>query len=95
MEFIPNRTVATLIGAIKKVINLYARGGYTINLIMMDREFEKLEGLLGPVEINTTASREHVGEIERSNRIVKERVRSISSTLPSKILPKQVVIHVL
>ncbi len=61
---------------------------------MMDREFEKLEGLLGPIEINTTASREHVGEIERSNCVVKERVRSISSTLPYKVLPKQVVIHV-
>ncbi len=42
VKFIPNRTVATLIGALKKVINLYARGGYTINLIMMDRKKEKL-----------------------------------------------------
>ena len=93
VEFIPNRTVATLINSFKKVINQYARGGYAVNLIMVDQEFEKLEGLLDSVEINTTASREHVGEIERSNRVVKERVRSISSTLPYTILPKQIVIH--
>ena len=34
-----------------------------------------------------------MGEIERSNRTVKERVRSIASTLPYAVLPKQVVIH--
>ncbi len=53
-------------------MNQYTRGGYVINLIMADQEFEKLEGLLGPVEINTTTSREHVGEIERGNCVVKE-----------------------
>ena len=95
VEFIPNRTVATLISSLKKVINLYARGGYIVNLIMMDQEFEKVEGELGLVEINTTAAREHVGEIERSNRVVKERARSISSTLPYAVLPKQIVIHLI
>ncbi len=35
-----------------------------------------------------------MGEIEQSNRVVKEHVRSISSTLPYEVLPKQVVIHV-
>ena len=93
VKFIPNRTVATLIGALKKVINLYARGGYIVTLIMMDQEFKKIVGTLRPVGINTTASREHVGEIERSNRTVKEQVRSIASTLPYAVLPKQVVIH--
>ena len=75
------------------MIKLYARGGYTIDLIMMDQEFEKLEGKLGLIEINTTTACKHVGETERSNRTVQERSRAIGSTLPFSILPKQVVIH--
>ncbi len=61
----------------------------------MDQEFDKLEGTIenidgniGNVEINTTASREHVAEIERSIRNDKECARAISSLLPFSVLPK-------
>ena len=43
--------------------------------------------------MNTTATHEHVGEIERSNRTTRERARAICSKLPYAILPKQVVIR--
>ena len=66
----------------------------------MDQEFDKLEGTIenidgniGNVEINTTASREHVAKIKRSIRTDKERARAISSLLSFLVLPKQVVIH--
>ncbi len=59
----------------------------------MDQEFEKLKEKIGLIEINTTAARKHVGEIERSNRMIQERSRAICSLLPYSILPKQVVIH--
>ncbi len=39
-------------------------GGEIINVMLMDMEFEKLVDLLPSVSINTTAAREHVGEIE-------------------------------
>ena len=46
-----------------------AEGDFLVNLIMADQEFEKLQEPLGNiVQINTSAAREHVGEIERSNR---------------------------
>ena len=64
-----------------------------MNLIMMDQVFATLESEFDIVEINTTAAREHVGEIERSIRTIKERGRSILSTLPYTTLPKQLVIH--
>ena len=51
----------------------------------MDMEFIKLADEFDFVEINTTAAREHVGEIERSHRTVSE--------LPYNILPTQMVIH--
>ncbi len=35
-------TAESLTNSLTCVINLYARGGYTVNLIMMDQEFVKL-----------------------------------------------------
>ena len=64
-------------------------------MILMDQEFDKLDGALGLVEINTTAAREHVGEIERDIRTLKERARTITSVLPYDVLPKQMVVHLI
>ena len=68
LEHIPNSTAALLGSSLKKVMQMYGRGGFAVNLIMADQEFEKLQDSLGPiVEINTAAALEHMGEIERSN----------------------------
>ena len=40
-------------------MKLYARGGFVVNLIMIDGEFATLESEFDLVEINTTAAREH------------------------------------
>ena len=66
---------------------LYARGGFFVNLIMMDGEFATLELSFDLVEINTTAAHEHVGKIERSVRTIKERGWSILTVLPCTTLP--------
>jgi hypothetical protein len=47
------------------VLKVYARGGFVVQMMMMDMEFKKLVDLLPNVAINTTAAREHVGEIEQ------------------------------
>ena len=59
----------------------------------MDMEFEKIADKVELAEINTTAAREHVGEIERQIRLVKERSRATVSVLPFKSLHKQITIH--
>ena len=59
----------------------------------MDQEFDKLDGTLGLVEINTTAAQEHAGKIECNVRTVKERACTITSTLPHHVLSKQVIVH--
>ena len=48
----------------------------------MDMEFEKVKDEIALVELNITAAREHVGEIERSIRVVKERRRCVYTSLP-------------
>ena len=42
VEHITNCTVVCLGSRLKKVIQMYGRGGFVINLIMVDQEFEKL-----------------------------------------------------
>ena len=53
---IQSQISALLSNALTKVIKMYARGGFTVNLILMDQEFAKLELSLDLVEINTAAS---------------------------------------
>ena len=58
-----------------KVVYGYARGGFVVNLSLMDMEFKKTKDELPLVEVNTTAAREHAPEIDRRIRIVKERAK--------------------
>ena len=64
-EFTPNRTAGRLAKSIKKIVKLYARGGFIVNLALMDIEFEKISDLVGFLEVNTMAARKHVGDVER------------------------------
>ena len=73
-EYIPTRTAGKLAKSLMKVVYGYARGGFVVNLMLMDMEFEKVKDKLPLVEVNTTAAREHVPEIERRIRTIKERV---------------------
>jgi hypothetical protein len=93
-QFFPSRTVDQLCNALKKVITLYRRGGYVVRTCLMDMEFEPLVDTMEEVHINTTAAREHVGDIERKIREIKERTRGTVSEVPFKhCMPDQAIIH--
>ena len=58
----------------------------------MDGEFEKIkEKMMEWIVINTTAKNEHVGEIERKIRHVKERCRCTTADLPYIVLPNRMI----
>ena len=59
----------------------------------MDMEFDKVKPLVGLVEFNMTAAREHVGEIERELFLVQEQVRCINTSLSYKYLHRMILIH--
>ena len=71
MEHTPSCTAKQLGSSITKVVNFYARGGFVINIVLMDQDFDKIVDDVPKLKINTTAAREHVGEIERTIRTVK------------------------
>jgi hypothetical protein len=62
----------------------------------MDMEFEPLVDSMEEVVINTTAAREHVGDVERKIREIKERSRCTVNELPFKhCMPDQAIIHLI
>ena len=93
VEYTPSRTAKQLGSSITKVVHLYAIGGFVINIVLMDQEFDKIFDEVPKLEINTTAEREHMGEIERAIRTVKEQSRALVSYQPYVVLPKPIVIH--
>ena len=72
---------------------LYARGGFIVNLALMDKKLDACKEHLPFLEVNTTTTREHVAEIERDLRQVKERVRCTSSEFPFQFIPTMVLIY--
>ena len=92
-EFIPNRTAGQLAKSLMKVVYAYARGRFVVNLALMDVEFEKIKDELPLVEVNTTAAREHVPDIEPRIKTIKERVRSATLDFPFDPIPMMVLVQ--
>ena len=86
-EYIPTQAAGQLAKSLMKVVYGYARGGFVVNFMLMDGEFEKIKDVLPFVEANTTAAQEHVPEIERRIRTIKERVRATTSKFPFNPIP--------
>ena len=93
VEQLPSPMATQLSNLLIKIVKLYARTSFILKVIMMDQEFDKVEDACNMVDINTTVTREHVGEIERFICTIKERSRALVSDLPYKFLPCQVTIH--
>jgi hypothetical protein len=70
IEFLPSRTAKCLASSVEQVVSMYSKAGFIVQTSMMV-EFEKLENMLSGITLNTTAAREHVGEIERKIRLIK------------------------
>lgn len=90
-EYIPSRHIMKqVLPCIKHVNNLYNKRGLKIIMIHADEEFSSLrdELLTLNIDINIAATNEHVPEIERTIRTIKERNRSLVSTMPFVHYPK-------
>ena len=95
-EFPPYRTANQISSSLNNIVKFYARGGFVVRLVLMDMEFEKIKDNFDKVEVNTTAAREHVGEIERGIRLMKDRSRCVISDLREagfKYFHKMIVVH--
>ena len=88
-EHITNMAVPTLVKSVKQIQQLYMQRGFRITEVLMDGQFEPTRGDLAVMGIllNTVLADEHVPEVERYIRTIKERVRSVYNSLPFKRVP--------
>ena len=71
--------------------HLYEQRGFRVTSIMADPEFEPLRTAFP--QLNTCGADEHVPEIERFIRTVKDCVRSVYHSLPYKYVPRLLLVH--
>jgi hypothetical protein len=95
IKFLPSRTAKHSANSMECVIRIYRKASFIVQMSMMDMEFKKLRDQLPNVALNTMATQEHVGEIERKIRLIKERARGTISTLPYEMLPKLIIIELM
>jgi hypothetical protein len=81
------RTASSLGSLLQRIVCVYARAGFTVQLILMDIEFNKVQDHVPMLDLNTTAASKHVGDIERQIRLIKDCARGIICTLPYTRLP--------
>ncbi len=91
-KFTPSCTAKQLAASITWMMDLYAHGGFQVGTVLMDNEFEKLQNSVPILAINTMAAKEHVPEVERKIRWIKERGMGILNTLPFKRMPRLMLI---
>jgi Reverse transcriptase (RNA-dependent DNA polymerase)/Zinc knuckle len=91
-----DRRASTIMKSVTEVIRIYKKRGFVVDMVLMDGEFECLRGNLLDigVELNTASRDEHVPQIERYIRTLKERMRCMYHGTPYKILPKIMLIEI-
>ena len=96
-EMVTNQKATTLIAAILQVKRIYALRGFIVTEIAMDGQFEPIRGDLADIQVglNTAGHDDHVPEIERHIRTVKERSRAIYNTVPFTRFPARMIIEMI
>ena len=71
------------------MIRLYTDRGFNVVDVHADQVFTCMRDSLQPMHLNLVPADSHVGEVERSIRTIKKRVRSCAHGLPFRRLPKK------
>ena len=68
-------------------------GGFEVKRLFTDRQFEPLRVPLASIgiELNTTSANEHVPEVERHIRTIKEHLRATLHRTPYKRFPTRII----
>lgn len=94
-EALHNRKNETLTAGLKRIKMIYARRRFVVNQAVGDNEFASMEAALSDIGIalNTVSSDEHVPEVERHIRTLKERCRATVNSLPYSKLPSRMIVE--
>ena len=90
----PDMTEETMFSVLKELDQFYMRRGFKINVVLADKQFQCLDNSLAERQmmLNIAAQDEHVPQVERYIRVLKERMRcAIHNTPFTKIPPRMVI----
>ena len=89
-----SRSMKKIIETLNEIRHLYTTRGFRIDNIHGDNEFNKeaIKASQLPALFHVYGKDEHVGMIERSNRTVKNKARTMTHALPYKRIPKVMTI---
>ena len=79
----------SVLPSLHQVLNIYSSRGFIVNYIHADNDFRGLADQLLSTRLNLTSAGEHVPDIERFVRTLKERCRTSCHSLPYGRHPKQ------
>jgi len=93
VEELDNRQVTTVQRKISNTISKYEHRGFKIDTIMADEEFAPLTELMPTENFNICGADDHVPEIERFVRTIKDSVRAQYNDLPFSNVPRILLTH--
>jgi hypothetical protein len=94
VENLRTRRMDTVLKKVKHLIGQYVSRGFRVKAIHADNEFTPLQVIeLPQIAFNFCAQNEHVPDIERFIRTVKDRVRSAYNMIPFARIPRLVIIR--
>ena len=97
VQHISSRNIQQNKKYIKTIVNIYSMRGFRVETAIMDGEFLPLqEDLIDMgITLNPCAANEHVPDIERQIRVMKDRTRYEHHTLPFDYIPKLMTVELL
>jgi hypothetical protein len=98
VNHLADRTFPQIFKAFKEMYQYYLQRGFHITTVHADGEFAPIKTLIkampgGPM-VNLASANDHVPEIERRSRVVKERCRATRHSLMFHTIPKLMTIHI-
>ena len=94
VEFLLNKSKATeeeTKEGVGRIMAIYHARKLEVSQVNADNEFECIEDLIRPANLHLVGANEHVGDVERSVRTIKECTRCHVHRLPYKYYPKIMV----
>jgi hypothetical protein len=99
INHLADRTVPQIFKAFKEIYQYYLLRGFHITVVHADSEFAPLkpliESIVGGTVVNLASANEHVPEIQRHIRVVKELCRATRHSLSFEWIPKIMTVRIL
>ena len=92
-DTLKNCTTSQLVQFVTNLKALYKKIGFNATTALMDRGFFLMRTALlkTGVSMNKSSASEHMPEIERKHRVIKEQARPCRHSLPFKMIPKTMI----